>query len=53
LLEIIPTPAQLAEGKELVDPTEVTDDEGEKNDEAYFLDQEFSGLYDNDVWDCI
>ena len=39
-LEIIPTPAQLAEGKKLVEPAEVTDDEDE--DEAYFLDQEFS-----------
>jgi hypothetical protein len=54
-LEIIPTPAQLAEGKKLVEPTEVTvtDDEGDENDEAYFLDQEFSGLYDNDIWDCV
>ena len=52
-LEIIPTPAQLAEGKKLVEPAEVTDDEGDENDEAYFLDQEFSGLYDNDIWDCI
>ena len=26
-LEIIPTPAQLAEGKKLVEPAEVTDDE--------------------------
>jgi hypothetical protein len=32
-LEIIPTPAQLAEGKKLIEPTEVTDDEEE--DEAY------------------
>jgi hypothetical protein len=46
-LEIIPTPAQLAEGKKLVEPAEVTDDEEE--DEAYFMDQEFTGLYDNNV----
>ena len=49
-LEIIPTPAQLAEGKKLVEPAEVTD--GEDEDEAYFMDQEFTGLYDDDVWEC-
>jgi hypothetical protein len=38
------------EGKKLVEPAEVTGNEKEK---AYFLDQDFSGLYDKDVWDCL
>jgi hypothetical protein len=25
----------------------------EEEDEAYFVDQEYSGLYDEDVWECI
>ena len=25
----------------------------EEEDKAYFLDQEYSGLYDEDVWECI
>jgi hypothetical protein len=25
----------------------------EEEDEAYFLDQEYSGLYDENIWDCI
>jgi hypothetical protein len=25
----------------------------EEEDEVYFLDQEYSGLYDNEVWECI
>jgi hypothetical protein len=44
------TPAQIAEGKKLVAPTEVSNEE---EDEAYFLDQEYSDLYDDDVWECI
>ncbi len=44
------TPAQITEGKKLVEPTEVSND---KEDKAYFLDQEYSGLYDEDVWECI
>ncbi len=44
------TPAQIAEGKTLVEPAEVSN-EGE--DKAHFLDQEYSGLYDEDVWECI
>jgi hypothetical protein len=36
------TPAQIAEGKKLVEPAEVSNEEG---DEAYCLDQEYSGLY--------
>jgi hypothetical protein len=44
------TPAQIAEGKKLVELAEVSIEE---EDEAYFLDQEYSGLYDEDVWKCI
>jgi hypothetical protein len=44
------TPAQIAEGKKLVEPAEVS---VEEEDKAYFLDQEYSGLYDEDVWECI
>ena len=49
----LPTPAQLAKGKKLVEPAVVSDNEEESDDEAFFLEQEFSGLYDNAVWDCI
>jgi hypothetical protein len=35
------TPAQIAEGKKLIEPAEVSIEE---EDEAYFLDQEDSGL---------
>jgi hypothetical protein len=34
----------------LVKPVEVSVD---KEDEVYFLDQEYSGLYDDKVWECI
>ncbi len=44
------TPAQIVEGKKLVEPTEVSI---EDEDEVYFLDQEYSGLYDDKVWECI
>ena len=44
------TPAQIAEGKKVIEPVVVSDNE---DDDGYFLDQEFSGLYDNDIWDCI
>jgi hypothetical protein len=44
------TLAQIAEGEQLVEPTEVSNEEEGK---AYFLDQEYSGLYNNDVWKCI
>ena len=49
-LHYLVTPAQIAEGKKLVEPAEVSNEE---EDKAYFLDQEYSGLYDNDVWECI
>jgi hypothetical protein len=42
------TPAQIAEGKKLVELAEVSIEE---EDEAYFLDQEYSGLYKEDVWE--
>jgi hypothetical protein len=44
------TPAQIAEGMKLVEPAEVFNEE---EDEAYHLDQEYSGLYDDDIWECI
>ncbi len=44
------TPAQIAEGKKIVEPAEVSNQE---EDKAYFLDQEYSGLFDNEIWECI
>ncbi len=44
------TPSQIAEGKKLAEPAEVSNEEEVK---AYFLDQEYYGLYDDDVWECI
>jgi hypothetical protein len=44
------TPAQITEGKKLAEPAEVSNEE---EDKAYFLDQEYSGLYDDDIWECI
>ncbi len=49
-LHCLVTPAQIAEGKKLVEPAEVSIEE---EDKAYFLDQEYSGLYDENVWECI
>jgi hypothetical protein len=49
-LHCLVTPAQIAEGKKLIEPAEVSIEE---DDEAYFLDQEYSGLYNEDVWECI
>jgi hypothetical protein len=46
-LHCLVTPAQIAEGKKLVEPAEVSNEE---EDKAYFLDQEYSGLYDDDIW---
>ncbi len=40
------TPAQIAEGNGLVEPAEVSSKE---EDKAYFLDQEYSGLNDEDI----
>ncbi len=44
------TLAQIAEGKKLVEPSEVSIEE---EDKAYFLDQEYSGLYNENIWECI
>jgi hypothetical protein len=44
------TPAQIAEGKKLIEPAEASNKEEGK---AYFLDQKYSGLYNEDVWECI
>ncbi len=43
-------PAQTAEGKKVIEPAGVSNKE---EDKVYFLEQEYSGLYDNDVWECI
>jgi hypothetical protein len=42
--------AQITEGKKLIEPAVVSYNEDE---DAYFLDQEFSALHDDDLWDCI
>ncbi len=42
--------AQIAEGKKLEEPAEVSNEEW---DGVYFLDQEYSCLYDDKVWECI
>ena len=47
-LHCLVTPAQMAEGEKLVEPTEVSIEE---EDKAYFLDQEYSRLYDENVWE--
>ena len=44
------TLAQIADGKKLVELAEVSNKE---EDEAQFLDQAYSGVYDNEVWECI
>ncbi len=49
-LHCLITLAQIAEGKKLVEPTEISIEE---EDKVYFLDQEYSGLYDENVWECI
>jgi hypothetical protein len=49
-LHCLVTPAQIGEGKILVEPAEVSTEE---EDKAYFLDQEYSGLYNENVWECI
>ncbi len=33
-----------------VEPAEVSNEE---KDEVYFLDQEYSGLFNDDIWECI
>jgi hypothetical protein len=44
------TPAQIAEGNKILEPVEVSIEE---EDKAYFLDQEYSSLYNENVWECI
>ena len=51
-LHRMPTPDQLAEGKKMVEPVEVTDDEDEAED-AFFTDANFLGYYDDDIRECI
>jgi hypothetical protein len=41
-LHCLVTPAQIVEGKKLIEPVEVSNEE---EDKANFLDQEYSGLY--------
>ena len=41
------TPAQIAEGKNIIDPATVND-----KDDAFMLDQEQSGLLDKEIWDA-
>ncbi len=49
-LHCLVTLAQIAEGKKLIESAEVSIEE---EDKEYFLDQEYSGLYNADVWECI
>jgi hypothetical protein len=42
------TLAQTTEGKKLIEPAEVPNEGGDK---AYFLDQQYSGVYDEEVWE--
>ncbi len=48
-LHCLVTLAQIKEGKKLIEPAELSNEE---EDKVYFLDQEYSGLYDDDVWEC-
>jgi hypothetical protein len=49
-LHCLVTPTQIAEGKKLVEPAEVSNEE---EDKAYFLDEEYSSFYDDNVWEWI
>jgi hypothetical protein len=49
-LHCLVTPAQIAERKKLVEPAEASIEE---EDKAYFLDQEYCGLNNEDIWQCI
>jgi hypothetical protein len=40
----------LRRGRNLVEPAEVSIEE---EDEVYFFDQEYSGIYNENVWECI
>jgi hypothetical protein len=50
MLHCLVTPSQIVEGKKLVELAEVSIEEKCK---AYFLDQEYSGSYNEDIWECI
>jgi hypothetical protein len=43
------SPAQLAEGKSLVKPAVVSDDDNE----AYLLEQEYTGLIEDAIWEML
>jgi hypothetical protein len=43
------TPAQITEGKSPVEPAEVSNDDND----VYFLDQEYSCLNDDDIWEML
>ena len=49
-LQRLITPDQLAEGKNLVEPSPEFDDE---EDNAYFFDQYYSGVHDEDIYDTL
>jgi hypothetical protein len=49
-LHCLVTPAQITEGKKLAEPAEVSIEE---EDKVYFLNQEYSGIYNEDLWECI
>jgi hypothetical protein len=49
-LNCLVTPAQIAEENKLIEPAKVSNKD---EDKAYFLDQDYSGLYDYEVWECI
>jgi hypothetical protein len=49
-LHCLDTPAQITEGKKLVEPAEVSNEE---EDEAYFLDQEYSDFTMRMSWNVI
>jgi hypothetical protein len=49
-LHCLVTLAQIVEGKKLIEPLEVSIEE---ENEAYFLDQEYSGLYNENIWEYI
>jgi hypothetical protein len=40
------TPAKITEGKKLLEPAEIANEE---EDKAYFLDQEYSGLFEMNI----
>ena len=48
-LHCLVTPAQIAEGKSFIDPAVVSEDE----DELYFLEQEYTGLNDDEIWQTL